>query len=295
MNRNTFKHRSVAGLCRFLVLAMLFTSVAAFGQAGRGSVSGTIADQAGAVIPGAHVTLLNQATGVTGHAVANGVGFYTFISLNPGVYQVSASQKGFVTITQENVTVSVDAVTLVNVTLRVGAETENVTVTEGVSLVEASNSTVGSLIPAEAIDRVPLLYRNVYDVMQLSAGVIPVNGSPNSSDSMQSIQNISVGQPGINVSSATVNGSLVGSLYYLLDGSPIGVPEHQPAAIMPAMNFPEDGIQEVRVETQNTPASYLERRGWRHQHGEQDRQQQISWRRLRRISPRRFVRERVFL
>lgn len=82
MNRNTFKHRSVAGLCRFLVLAMLFTSVAAFGQAGRGSVSGTIADQAGAVIPGAHVTLLNQATGVTGHAVANGVGFYTsFLSI----------------------------------------------------------------------------------------------------------------------------------------------------------------------------------------------------------------------
>jgi hypothetical protein len=42
----------------------------------------------------------------------------------------------------------------------------------------------------------------------------------------------------------------------MLDGSPIGVAEHQPAAIMPAMNFPEDGIEEVRVETQNTPASY---------------------------------------
>jgi hypothetical protein len=237
-------------------MAMFFISVTVFGQAGRGRVSGTVSDQSGSVVPGAKVSLLNKAAGVELHTVANGVGFYTFISLNPGVYQVAASQKGFVTVTQQNVTVSVDAVTEVNIALQIGSNTENVTVSAGVSLVEPTNSTVGSLIPAEAIDRVPLLYRNVYDVVQLSAGVIPVNGSPNSSDSMQSIQNISIGRPGIDISSATINGSLVGSLYYMLDGSPIGVAEHQPAAIMPAMNFPEDGIQEVRVETQNTPASY---------------------------------------
>jgi hypothetical protein len=235
---------------------MFLTGVAAFGQAGRGSVSGTVTDQAGAVIPGAQVFLLDQATGVTLHTVANGVGFYSFISLNPGVYQVSATQKGFVTVTQENVPVSVDAVTQVNVTLRVGANTEKVTVTAGEALVETSNSTVGSLIPAEAMDRVPLLYRNVDDVVQLSPGVIPVNGSPNSSDSMQSIQNISMGRPGIDISADTINGSILGALYYMIDGSPIGVPERENAGIMPAMTFPEDAIQEVRVETQNTPVSY---------------------------------------
>jgi hypothetical protein len=119
-----------------------------------------------------------------------------------------------------------------------------------------SNSTVGQLIDSATIDRVPLLYRNVYDLVQLSAGVTPANGSPNSSDSMQSIQNISVGRPGVDVSSATINGAIVGSVYYMLDGSPIGIAENNSAAIIPAMNIPEDGVDEVRVETQNTPASY---------------------------------------
>jgi hypothetical protein len=236
---------------------LLFSAAAAFGQAaGRGSVSGTVADQTGAVVPGANVSLLDQATGVKLRAVANGVGFYSFISLNPGVYQVTAGQRGFVTVTQANVTVNVDAVTEVNINLRVGAETESVTVTEGVSLLEATNGTVGSLISAEAMDRMPLLYRNVNDVIQLSPGVIPVNGSPNSSDSMQSIQNISNGRPGVDVSADTINGALQGSLYYMIDGSPIGVAEHAEASIIPAMIFPEDAIQEARVETQNTPASY---------------------------------------
>jgi len=256
MIRKTFIRRSAAGWCWGVVLAMFLTTMAAFGQAGRGSLIGTVADQAGAVIPGAQVTLLNQATGVVLHTVANGVGFYTFISLNPGVYQVSASQKSFVTVTEENVMVSLDAATQVNVTLRVGAETQNVTVMGGEALMETSNSTVGSLIPASAMDRMPLLYRNPDDVVQLSPGVTPVNGSPNSSDSMGSIQNISMGRPGIDVSADTFNGSILGALYYMIDGSPIGVPERVDAGIMPAMTFPEDAIQEVRVETQNTSVSY---------------------------------------
>ena len=184
------------------------------------------------------------------------MGLYTFISLNPGVYQVTASQKGFKNVAQDKVTVTVDQVTEVNITLQVGAITETVTVTAGTELVEPSNSTVGQLIEAATIDRVPLLYRNVYDLVQLSAGVTPANGSPNSSDSMQSIQNISVGRPGVDVSSATINGAIVGSVYYMLDGSPIGIAENNSAAIIPAMNIPEDGVDEVRVETQNTPASY---------------------------------------
>ena len=242
----------------FLSVCILFLCAGsiALAQGGRGSISGLVSDPSGAIVPGAQVVLLNKATGVTQHTVTSSAGLYTFISLNPGVYQVTASQTGFKSVAQDNVTVTVDQVTEVNITLQVGAISETVTVTEGVALVEPSNSTVGSLIPAETIDRVPLLYRNVYDLVQLSAGVTPANGSPNSSDSMQSIQNISAGRPGVDVSSATINGAIVGSVYYMLDGSPIGIAENNSAAILPAMNIPEDGVDEVRVETQNTPASY---------------------------------------
>jgi hypothetical protein len=226
-------------------------------QAGRGSISGTITDPGGGVISGAQVVLLDRATGATQHTVTSGAGLYSFISLNPGVYQVTANQSGFKRVVREKVAVNLDQVTEVNITLPVGAASEQITVTEGGSLVEPTNSTVGSLVTSETIDRVPLLYRNVYDLIQLSAGVIPVNGSPNSSDSMQSVQNISNGRPGVDVSADTINGSLVGSVYYMLDGAPIGIAENNSAAIIPAMNIPEDGVQEVRVETQNTPATYL--------------------------------------
>jgi hypothetical protein len=255
MNSWRFMTGIVRSCCCACLLVFL-TATAAFTQAGRGSISGTITDPNGAVVAGAQVTLLNKATGVTQHTVASAAGLYTFISLNPGVYQVTATQTGFASVAQDKVNVNVDEVTQVNITLRIGTATESVTVVEAVDLVEPTNSTVGSLIPAEQIDRVPLLYRNVYDLIQLSAGVIPVNGSANASDSMQSVQNISIGRPGVDVSSATINGAIVGSVYYMLDGSPIGIAENNAGAIIPAMNIPEDGVQEVRVETQNTPASY---------------------------------------
>jgi len=251
--------RGITVIARSFIFAFFLILYAgtAFGQAGRGSISGTVTDPGGAVVSGAQVTLLNPSTGVTQHTVSSGGGLYSFISLNPGVYKVTATQTGFAPVAIDKVSVNVDQTTEANITLKVGVATESVTVTTGADLVEPTSSTVGSLVTAETIDRVPLLYRNVYDLVQLSAGVVPVNGSPNSSDSFQSVQNISVGRPGVDVSADTFNGSLVGSVYYMLDGAPIGIAENNSAAIIPAMNIPEDGVDEVRVETQNTPASYL--------------------------------------
>src|SRR5215472_6925280 len=257
MKLSAFIMRNVRSLSpTFLVLCFAFAATSAFGQAGRGSISGTVTDPGGAVISGAQVILLDQATGVTQHTVTSSAGLYSFVSLNPAVYRVTASQTGFASVAVDQVTVNVDQATEANVALKVGTATEEVTVTGGVDLVEPTSSTVGTLVTSETIDRVPLLYRNVYDLVQLSPGVIPVNGSPNSSDSFQSVQNISLGRPGVDVSANTFNGSLVGSVYYMLDGAPIGIAENNSAAIIPAMNIPEDGIDEVRVETQNTPASY---------------------------------------
>ena len=120
---------------------------------------------------------------------------------------------------------------------------------------DTTNSTVGQLISSDTIERVPLLTRNVFDLVQLSSGVTPANGAPNSSSSF-AIENISSGRPGVNVSSYTINGAIVGSVYYMVDGSPLGIAENNAAAIMPALEIPEDGVEETRVETQNTPASY---------------------------------------
>jgi hypothetical protein len=241
----------------FLSVCILCLSLGslALAQAGRGSISGLVSDPSGAIVSGAKVTALNHATGVALHTVTSEAGLYSFVSLNPGLYIVTAGQKGFENVAQDNVLVTVDQVTTVNIALRVGSVTETVTVSETAALVDTSNSTVGQLIDSAAIDRVPLLTRNVFDLVQLSAGVTPANGAPNSSSS-QAIVNISSGRPGIDVSSYTINGAIQGSVYYMLDGSPLGVAENNLAAILPAMEIPEDGVEEFRVETQNTPASY---------------------------------------
>jgi hypothetical protein len=239
-----------------LALLMLLPAISSFAQGGQGKVSGLVKDPAGAIVVGAQVALHNNATGLSQHTVTSAAGLYTFSSVNPGEYDVTASQKGFTSIAHEHVTVSVDQTTELNIAMQVGNTTETVTVSETSNLIDPGNSTVGTLITAPTIDRVPLLYRNVYDLVQLSAGVTPPNGSPNSSDSTQSIQNISLGRPGIDISAATINGAILESVFYMLDGSPLGVADNFPAAILPAMNIPEDAVDEVRVETQNTPASY---------------------------------------
>jgi hypothetical protein len=247
--------RTFSGL-RVVSILALFCASAAFGQAGRGSISGLVTDPSGALIPGAKITLENNATGVKQTTATTEGGLYSFISLAPGSYRVTATAKGFETLVHDQVQVTLDQTTLVNLTMRVGSVNEIVTVSAASDVLDTSNSTVGELVDSATIDRVPLLYRNVYDLAQLSAGVNAPNASPNSSDSMLSIQNISVGRPGIDISSATINGAIVGSVYYMVDGSPIGIAENNAAAIMPAMNIPEDDVDEVRVETQNTPASY---------------------------------------
>jgi Carboxypeptidase regulatory-like domain len=234
--------------------AMLLLAVesAAWGQAGRGGINGFVSDPAGAIVSGASVTITNNATGIAQSTVTTAAGLYSFVSLAPGSYQVTASRDGFETVKRAKVAVSVDQVSTVNIALRVGSVNEVVTVTGTADLGENTNSTVGQLIDAEVIDRVPLLTRDVYDLVQLSAGVLPTNGTPNAADT----PSINGARTGVDVSAFTINGSLQGSVYYMLDGSPIGIAENNTASIIPAMQVPEDGIDEYRLETQNAPANY---------------------------------------
>ena len=232
-----------------------FAASAAWCQAGRGGINGTVTDPTGAVVTGAKVTALSLATGISQSTVTTPAGLYSFVSLNPGTYEVTASANGFENVAHDNVSVSVDQVSTVNIALRVGSVSDTVTVSQSVDLLDTSNSTVGQLISSATIDRVPLLSRDVYDLVQLSAGVTPANGSPNSSNS-EAIINISSGRPNIDVSSYSINGAVLGSVYFMLDGSPLGIAENNIAAIIPAFEVPEDAVDEYRVETQNTPASY---------------------------------------
>lgn len=249
------KFQSAFRIFLILCVSLVATSVAAFAQAGSGGITGLVTDTSGAIIPGASASLLNEKTGVTLKTTSNSSGLYTFLPLSPGTYDLTVKAKGFGTVIRKGINVTLDRTSTVNFKLTVGAITQAVTVTATSSLTDTSNSTVGQLIGAKTIDRVPLLTRDVYNLIELSNGVTPANGTSNSSSSF-AINNISSGRPGVDVSSYTINGTTAGSVYYMIDGSPIGIAEGNINSIIPAMDLPEDDVEEVRVETQDTPASF---------------------------------------
>src|SRR5271170_3862589 len=89
-------------------IIVLCASAAAFAQAGRGGIYGLVSDPTGAAIPSAKVTAVNAATGVTRSTVTTAAGFYSFVSLDPATYRVTATANGFETVTHDKVIVSVD-------------------------------------------------------------------------------------------------------------------------------------------------------------------------------------------
>src|SRR5438876_10245378 len=79
----------------FVAIGLLFLSIQAFGQSTNATVSGTVADASGAVLPGVEVTATNNGTGVVTTVLTNEAGAYNLSSLLPGIYKVSASLPGF--------------------------------------------------------------------------------------------------------------------------------------------------------------------------------------------------------
>ena len=116
-------------VCRTLVFsAALLTAASCFGQAASGSINGYITDASSAVIANSKVSVTNEGTGATVQVTTSNEGFYTAANLPPGVYTVSAEQPGFSKLSREHVTLGVDAVVRIDLTLSPGNVSESMTV-----------------------------------------------------------------------------------------------------------------------------------------------------------------------
>ena len=136
----------------------LFTAVM-LAQANRATITGTIADSSGAVVPNAEVTATNDGTKVATRAVSNNNGLYSLLNLPPGTYTVTAKRDGFKTVDFPYVTLIVDQVVELNVTLTVGASAEQVTVTTDAPTLDRETSTIGTNMNGNVVTDLPL---NVY-------------------------------------------------------------------------------------------------------------------------------------
>src|SRR5215831_9272213 len=113
----------------FGTLVCVFTATVSLAQINNATLTGTVADATGAVLPGVTITATNTATGVVASAVSNEAGAYTILSLLPGTYTVSSELPGFQKQTYQN-TVLGNAVTVrLNFTLQVASQAQSVEVT----------------------------------------------------------------------------------------------------------------------------------------------------------------------
>jgi len=148
---------------RFLFTLVCLISVGIFGSAtllaqtgGEGGIQGTVIDPTGAAVPGAVVTAINVATGVATARVASSDGLYTISPILPGIYTVSAKAQGFKEATQKNLTVDALKLTGLNITLAVGSESTEVTVTDAPPALETTNAVLGAVMENKTYANLPL-------------------------------------------------------------------------------------------------------------------------------------------
>jgi Carboxypeptidase regulatory-like domain/TonB dependent receptor-like, beta-barrel len=150
---------------------ILLLCVSAFSQGNTGSIRGTITDQTGGAIVDAKVTVTDVARGTVRTLTTDPAGAYSATSLLPSTYTLRVEAKGFKTFERQNIIVEVGGSIRVDATLQPGEQTQTVTVTEAVPLVETTNATLGGTLQNTVINNLPLNGRNFQNLLNLRPGV----------------------------------------------------------------------------------------------------------------------------
>ncbi len=144
--------RSIACVSLFAICLI----PAAWAQTNEGILAGTVLDQSGAAVQGAQIAAKSEGTGATLTAVTGPDGAFRFPSVPIGLYDVTASQAGFGSVTQKGVNVSISTTTSVNITLEVGKAEQTVTVQADATTIETESSDVGTVITTKQVVELPL-------------------------------------------------------------------------------------------------------------------------------------------
>jgi len=228
-----------------LVVLVLVFAGAAIAQVDTGSISGSVHDSSGAVVPNAKVTAENLATGVVRTVESGSSGQYTLVGLAPGNYKVTVVSNGFKTFSFTG-EVTVGGSLTVNPQLEVGSTAVTVEVTAGFGGTEVNTQTqdLSQLVDSTQLSQLPSLNRNPYDFVVLSGNVS--NGDSTTSD-MNSSQNMS--SRGVGYS---INGQRESGTEILLDG----VENTAIFGVSVGQLVPADSIQEFSIITNNFGAEY---------------------------------------
>ena len=193
----------------FMVAWTCSAMVVLHAQSFQGGLRGVVKDQQG-VIPGASVTLVNEATNVARETVTNDVGEYSFPAIDPASYTLKASVQGFKTFERKGVRIGTQQFLTLDVTLEIGTLEETITVTADTPLIETSNASTSEVLDTKSLESIPSAGRSVF----LMANLAPtVQTSANAHWNRMQDQ---VGNSAMSMGGGTVRGN-----NYLVDGFPV--------------------------------------------------------------------------
>jgi hypothetical protein len=169
------KHTLFLRLSLLLALALLLARPI-HAQVLYGSIVGSVVDQSNATVPGAAVVIVSKTTGLTREAKTDPAGRYSFVNVLPGIYDLKVSASGFRAVSMEDIPVTINTVSRVDMRLELGAVTEQITVAASAAALQTQQSDVRSEINATAIANLPLAnYRNFQSLVNLVPGATPAN------------------------------------------------------------------------------------------------------------------------
>jgi hypothetical protein len=227
---------------------LFFCAPSLIGQtSATGALIGTVTDPSGALVPNVTVTVTSVDTSQTRSATTGGDGSYRIGLLPPGNYRVKFESAGFQSIEIPSVAITVTETATLNQVLKVGAQTQQVTVNAEVENVQTENATVGAVMNSATVAELPLATRNYQDLLGFSPGAAsPVANAASFGKSS---------------TTTAVNGASIGQNAYAMDGVYVdnwmGFNGGQEGGFYGAEGVPNpDAIAEFKIQTSNYDAGY---------------------------------------
>ncbi len=217
-----------------------------------GSISGTVKDSTGSVIPDIAVIARNVDTGVQQNATSNADGFYAFTTLPVGRYEIETFRPGFKPYKHAGVAVDVGTKLQLDIALEVGEQSDQITVSDTGVHVEAESTQMGDVVAGSVMTAVGLNGRSFTDLLPLQPGIVPMSTQTPDSVVMAGAT-VAINPSGaLNPGNQSISGQREDANGFLVNGADAKEEMNGGTSIIPNL----DSIAEFRVLTNNFDAEY---------------------------------------
>ncbi len=233
-----------------LVALLIAATTAARAQTANGQISGTITDKSGGVVGGATVTLTNVGTRIVTQAQTNASGYYIFINVLPGSYELTVEKAGFSRARVNPFTIQVNQALTQNLELQVGSVNQSVVVNATTPLLQTGSAELGTVIGEEPLHDLPLNGQNFTQLLIMTPGITPISTAQGSGISATDAGITAI--PGTSFYKPSANGQENRENLFFLDGILNTDVRGAVYGVLPILPT----LQEFKVQTQNDKAEY---------------------------------------